>query len=79
MKKGHLQALDTFSPEKLVKDAEQPELGGKTSPLLLTAEHLLPEESAMLARILANKSQPFLDEVPSFSRDVLEQFRQMRR
>lgn len=79
MRNNHQQDLEPFSPEKLVKDLGKPELGGKTSALLLASEHLPPEKLAMLARILANKSQPVLDEVKPFSQDVLDQFRQMYR
>ncbi|EFR0233258.1 hypothetical protein HZM05_002823 [Salmonella enterica] len=77
MRKNNVQDLDPFSPEKLVKDFGKPELGGKTSSLLLAAEHLAPEELAILARTLANKTQPFLDETQPFSQNVLDQFRQM--
>lgn len=78
MRNNHLQDLEPFSPEKLTKDLKL-ELGGKTSALILAAEHLPSDELAMLARILANKSQPVLDEVQPFSQDVLDQFRQMYR
>lgn len=79
MKNNNLQDIEPFSPEKLVKDLGKPELGGKKSPLTLTARHLSPEELAMIASILANKPQPVLDEMQPFSQDVLDQFRQMYR
>ncbi|PIF06853.1 hypothetical protein [Candidatus Pantoea floridensis] len=51
----------------------------ETFPQTTLSEHLTPEQLAILARIVSTNTQPILDEVPPFSQDVLEQFRQMHR
>lgn len=79
MRNNNLQNLEPFSPDKLVKDLGKLELGGKASSLLLAAEHLPPEELAILARIAATNTPGVLDEVSPFSQDMLDEFWRMYR
>jgi len=79
MGNNNLHDLEPFPNEKAVNDLGKSESGGKTSSVLMVKEHLSPEEFAILTRTKAANRQGILDEMPPYSHDVLDQFKQMMR